>query len=53
MRTKIIDIDFTTDSKDYIPKLEKEIEGLEIGILVRAKVLSCFPGDQAVLQHSQ
>ncbi len=40
VKTKIVDVDFTDSDKEYIPKVEKEIAGLDIGVLVGNCVLS-------------
>eukprot|EP00095_Tigriopus_kingsejongensis_P000962 maker-scaffold83_size396513-snap-gene-1.20 protein:Tk00962 transcript:maker-scaffold83_size396513-snap-gene-1.20-mRNA-1 annotation:"hypothetical protein DAPPUDRAFT_301034" len=40
VKTKIIDIDFTTSESDYLPKLTNEIKDMEIGILVNNVGLS-------------
>ena len=37
VKTKTVAIDFGTDDKQYIPRLESEIRGLEVGVLVRNK----------------
>lgn len=34
IRTKIIDVDFTTSHETYIPRIEEAIRGLDIGVLV-------------------
>jgi 17beta-estradiol 17-dehydrogenase / very-long-chain 3-oxoacyl-CoA reductase len=34
VKTKIVDIDFSSSDEQYIPRLEKELKGLEIGVLV-------------------
>jgi 17beta-estradiol 17-dehydrogenase / very-long-chain 3-oxoacyl-CoA reductase len=34
VKTKIVAIDFTNADEEYAPRLEKEIKGLEIGVLV-------------------
>lgn len=40
VKTKIIDIDFTSSDKDYIPRLQTELKDLEIGLLVNNVGLS-------------
>ena len=34
VKVKVLDIDFATDDREYAPRLEREIDGLEIGTLV-------------------
>ncbi len=34
VKTKIVDIDFTGDDREYLPKLDQQIAGLEVGVLV-------------------
>ena len=34
VKTKVITVDFKDDAKDYVTKIQQEIDGLEIGVLV-------------------
>ena len=34
VKTKIVDIDFCDSDLEYGPRLDKEIEGMDIGVLV-------------------
>ncbi len=42
VKVKLVDVDFSHDEKQYIPKIEKEIKELEIGVLVSNCLQMCF-----------